>query len=109
MLELAEDSLKKSSQCKSLKRRRWLPFPKEGQKVSSHAKEFLERTRSFRDDLTTLDDNNSTRSLTSTAGDVRYFAEYQTALQESIPACAMPRRRLPASALPTASRLPTLC
>merc|ERR1711963_1063414 len=59
-------------------------FPKEGQKVSSHAKEFLERLKKLRDDLTTLD-NDINKEFDKYSGDVRYFAEYQTALQEFYP------------------------
>jgi len=84
VLELAEDSLKKSSQCKSLEEKKVDMFPKEGQKVSSHAKEFLERLKKLRDDLTTLDDNIN-KEFDKYSGDVRYFAEYQTALQEFYP------------------------
>ena len=59
-------------------------FPKEGQKVSSHAKEFLERLKKLRDDMTTLDDDIN-KEFDKYSGDVRYFAEYQTALQEFYP------------------------
>jgi len=84
VLELAEDLLKKSSQCKTLEEKKVDMFPKEGQKVSSHAKEFLERLKKLRDDLTTLDDNIN-KEFDKYSGDVRYFAEYQTALQEFYP------------------------
>ena len=84
VLELAEDLLKKSSQCKTLEEKKVDMFPKEGQKVSSHAKEFLERLKKLRDDMTTLDDDIN-KEFDKYSGDVRYFAEYQTALQEFYP------------------------
>ena len=84
VLELAEDLLKKSSQCKTLEEKKVDMFPKEGQKVSSHAKEFLERLKKLRDDLTALDDDIN-KEFDKYSGDVRYFAEYQTALQEFYP------------------------
>ena len=55
-------------------------FPKEGQKVSSHAKEFLERLKNLRDGMTNLD-NDINKEFDKYSGDVRYFAEYQTGLQ----------------------------
>ena len=85
VLELAEDLLKKSAQCKTLEEKKVDMFPKEGQKVSSHAKEFLERLKKLRDDMTTLD-NDINGEFDKYSGDVRYFAEYQTALQEFYPA-----------------------
>ena len=80
VLELAEDLLKKTAVCKTLEEKKVDMFPKEGQKVSSHAKEFLERLKKLRDDLTTLD-NDINKEFDKYSGDVRYFAEYQTALQ----------------------------
>ena len=79
-MELAEDLLKKTAVCKTLEEKKVDMFPKEGQKVSSHAKEFLERLKKLRDDLTTLD-NDINKEFDKYSGDVRYFAEYQTALQ----------------------------
>jgi len=84
VLELAEDLLKKSAVCKSLEEKKVDMFPKEGQKVSSHAKEFLERLKKLRDDLTAVDDDIN-KEFDKYSGDVRYFAEYQTALQEFYP------------------------
>ena len=79
---MAEDLLKKTAVCKTLEEKKVDMFPKEGQKVSSHAKEFLERLKKLRDDLTTLD-NDINKEFDKYSGDVRYFAEYQTALQVS--------------------------
>ena len=84
VLEIAEDLLKKSAVCKSLEEKKVDMFPKEGQKVSSHAKEFLERLKKLRDDLTALDDDIN-KEFDKYSGDVRHFAEYQTALQEFYP------------------------
>ena len=84
VLELAEDLLKKSAVCKSLEEKKVDMFPKEGQKVSSHAKEFLERLKKLRDDLNALDADIN-KEFDKYSGDVRYFAEYQTALQEFYP------------------------
>lgn len=70
VLELAEDLLKKSAQCKSLEEKRGDMFPKEGQKVSSHAKEFLERLKKLRDDITNLD-NDINKEFDKYSGDVR--------------------------------------
>jgi len=84
VLELAEDLLKKSNVCKTLEDKREDMFPKEGQKMSRDAKEFLERLKTLRDGLTTLDDNIN-KEFEKYSGDVRYFAEYQTGLQEFYP------------------------
>jgi len=85
VLELAEDLLKKSNACKGLEDKKPDMFPKEGQKVSRDAKEFLDRLKALRDGMTTLDDNIN-KEFEKYSGDVRYFAEYQTGLQEFYPA-----------------------
>merc|ERR1719483_527620 len=84
VLELAEDLLLSSNVCKTLEDKREDMFPKEGQKMSRDAKEFLERLKTLRDGLTTLDDNIN-KEFEKYSGDVRYFAEYQTGLQEFYP------------------------
>merc|ERR1719320_1105918 len=57
VLELAEDLLKKSNICKTLEEKKEAMFPKEGQKMSRDAKEFLERLKALRDGMTTLDND----------------------------------------------------
>jgi len=84
VLELAEDLLKKSNVCKQLEEKRPDMFPKEGQKMSRDAKEFLERLKTLRDGMTTLDDDIN-KEFEKYSGDVRFFAEYQTGLQEFYP------------------------
>jgi len=85
VLELAEDLLKKSNICKSLEEKKEGMFPKEGQKMSRDAKEFLDRLKALRDGMTTLD-NDINQEFEKYSGDVRHFAEYQTGLQEFYPA-----------------------
>jgi len=85
VLELAEDLLKKSNICKSLEEKKEGMFPKEGQKMSRDAKEFLDRLKALRDGMTTLD-NDINAEFEKYSGDVRHFAEYQTGLQEFYPA-----------------------
>merc|ERR1712168_1542002 len=84
VLELAEDLLKKSNICKTLEEKKEAMFPKEGQKMSRDAKEFLERLKALRDGMTTLD-NDINKEFEKYSGDVRHFAEYQTGLQEFYP------------------------
>merc|ERR1712106_795170 len=84
VLELAEDLLKKSNVCKQLEEKRPDMFPKEGQKMSRDAKEFLERLKTLRDGMTTLD-NDINQEFEKYSGDVRHGAEYQTGLQEFYP------------------------
>jgi soluble cytochrome b562 len=84
VLELAEDLLKKSNICKTLEEKKDDMFPKEGQKMSRDAKEFLERLKALRDGMTTLD-NDINKEFEKYSGDVRHFAEYQTGLQEFYP------------------------
>jgi len=84
VLELAEDLLKKSNICKTLEEKKEAMFPKEGQKMSRDAKEFLERLKALRDGMTNLD-NDINKEFEKYSGDVRHFAEYQTGLQEFYP------------------------
>jgi len=84
VLELVEDLLKRSVICKSLEDKRVDMFPKEGTKMSKDAKEFLDRLKKLRDSLTALDQDINTE-FEKYSGDVRYFAEYQTGLQDFYP------------------------
>jgi len=84
VLELAEDLLKKSNTCKQLEDKKPDMFPKEGQKISRDAKEFLERLKNLRDGMTKLDDDIN-KEFEKYSSDVRFFAEYQTGLQEFYP------------------------
>ena len=84
VLEVAEDLLKRSSTCKTLEEKRVDMFPKEGAKMSKDAKDFLERLKKLRGTITDLDDQIN-KEFEKYSGDVRYFAEYQTGLQDFYP------------------------
>ena len=103
MLELAEDLLKRSNTCKGLEDKRVDMFPKEGTKMSKDAKDFLERLKKLRDTLTKLDDNIN-KEFEKYSGDVRYFAEYQTGLQDFYPSLVEAEGRID-EGLPTPQSL----
>jgi len=84
VLELSEDLLKRSNTCKGLEDKRVDMFPKEGTKMSKDAKDFLERLKKLRETLTALD-KDINGEFEKYSGDVRYFAEYQTGLQDFYP------------------------
>ena len=84
VLEVAEDLLKRSLTCKGLEEKRVDMFPKEGAKMSKDAKDFLERLKKLRGTITDLDDQIN-KEFEKYSGDVRYFAEYQTGLQDFYP------------------------
>jgi len=84
VLELAEDLLKRSNTCKGLEEKRVDMFPKDGTKMSKDAKDFLERLKRLRDTITGLD-RDINNEFEKYSGDVRYFAEYQTGLQDFYP------------------------
>ena len=84
VLEVAEDLLKRSHTCKTLEEKRVDMFPKEGAKMSKDAKDFLERLKKLRGTITDLDDQIN-KEFEKYSGDVRYFAEYQTGLQDFYP------------------------
>ena len=84
MLEISEDLLKRTNTCKGLEDKRVDMFPKEGAKMSKDAKDFLERLKKLRATLTKLDDEIN-KEFEKYSGDVRYFAEYQTGLQDFYP------------------------
>ena len=83
-MEVAEDLLKRSHTCKGLEEKRVDMFPKEGAKMSKDAKDFLERLKKLRGTITDLDDQIN-KEFEKYSGDVRYFAEYQTGLQDFYP------------------------
>ena len=83
-MEVAEDLLKRSHTCKTLEEKRVDMFPKEGAKMSKDAKDFLERLKKLRGTITDLDDQIN-KEFEKYSGDVRYFAEYQTGLQDFYP------------------------
>lgn len=84
VLEISEDLLKRTNTCKGLEDKRVDMFPKEGAKMSKDAKDFLERLKKLRATLTKLDDEIN-KEFEKYSGDVRYFAEYQTGLQDFYP------------------------
>jgi len=84
VLEISEDLLKRTNTCKGLEDKRVDMFPKEGAKMSKDAKDFLERLKKLRATLTMLDDEIN-KEFEKYSGDVRYFAEYQTGLQDFYP------------------------
>lgn len=103
VLELAEDLLKRSNTCKGLEDKRVDMFPKEGTKMTKDAKDFLERLKKLRDTLTKLDDNIN-KEFEKYSGDVRYFAEYQTGLQDFYPSLVEAEGRID-EGLPTPQSL----
>jgi len=84
VMELTEDTTKRTATCKQLEERKDSMFPKEGTKMSKDAKDFLERLKHLRDTLTMLE-KDLDLEFEKYSGDVRYFAEYQTGLQEFYP------------------------
>jgi hypothetical protein len=126
VLELAEDLLKRANTCKGLEEKRTDMFPKDGAKMSKDAKDFLERLKKLRATLTQLDDDIS-KEFEKYSGDVRYsafifpaligltylllilslcryFAEYQTGLQDFYPPLVEAEERI-TEGLPTPKSL----
>lgn len=84
VMELLEDTAKKVNLCKQLEDKRDDMFPKEGTKMPKDAKDFLERLKKLREDLNKMQ-MDLDAEFQKFSGDVRFFAEYQTGLQEFYP------------------------
>merc|ERR1719495_870002 len=79
-MEFAEDLHKKSEFCGKQETEKNEIFPKQGEKVSSDAKKFLERIKNVRTELNKLDEEIKTECA-KFSEDVKYFAEFQTGIK----------------------------
>merc|ERR1719225_1546994 len=79
-MELQEDLNKKSEFTKKLETEKEEIFPKQGEKVSSDAKKFIERLKKVRATLDALDAEVS-GECAKFSEDVKYWAEFQTGIK----------------------------
>merc|ERR1712212_379529 len=79
-MELQEDLNKKSEFTKKLEIEKEDIFPKQGEKVSSDAKKFIERLKRVRTTLDALDDEVS-GECAKFSEDVKFWAEFQTGIK----------------------------
>merc|ERR1712013_229897 len=79
-MEVQEDITKKSEFCAKQEAEKDEIFPKQGEKVSSDAKKFLERIKNVRAELNKLDEEIKTECA-KFSEDVKYFAEFQTGIK----------------------------
>jgi len=79
-MEFAEDLHKKSEFCGKQEAEKEEIFPKQGEKVSSDAKKFIERLKSVRNELNKLDEEIK-QECAKFSEDVKYFAEFQTGIK----------------------------
>jgi len=79
-MEVQEDITKKSEFCSKQEAEKDEIFPKQGEKVSSDAKKFLERIKNVRAELNKLDEEIKTECA-KFSEDVKYFAEFQTGIK----------------------------
>merc|ERR1712215_630469 len=79
-MEVQEDINKKSEFCGKQETEKGEIFPKQGEKVSSDAKKFLERLKNVRTELNSLDEEIKTECA-KFSEDVKYFAEFQTGIK----------------------------
>jgi hypothetical protein len=79
-MELQEDLNKKSEFTKKLEVEKEEIFPKQGEKVSSDAKKFIERLKKVRSTLNALDEEVS-QECAKFSEDVKYWAEFQTGIK----------------------------
>jgi len=79
-MELQEDLNKKSDFTKKLETEKEDIFPKQGEKVSSDAKKFIERLKKVRATLDALDAEVS-GECAKFSEDVKYWAEFQTGIK----------------------------
>jgi len=79
-MEVQEDITKKSEFCTKQETEKGEIFPKAGEKVSSDAKKFIERTKKVRDELNNLD-SEIKAECAKFSEDVKYFAEFQTGIK----------------------------
>merc|ERR1740116_135287 len=79
-MEVQEDINKKSEFCGKQETEKAEIFPKQGEKVSSDAKKFIERLKTVRTVLTNLDEEIKSECA-KFSEDVKYFAEFQTGIK----------------------------
>merc|ERR1719251_207617 len=79
-MEVQEDITKKSEFCSKQEAEKDEIFPKQGEKVSSDAKKFLERIKNVRSELNKLDEEIKSECA-KFSEDVKYFAEFQTGIK----------------------------
>merc|ERR1719412_1844648 len=79
-MEVQEDINKKSEFCGKQETEKAEIFPKQGEKVSSDAKKFIERLNKVRDELNKLDAEIKAECA-KFSEDVKYFAEFQTGIK----------------------------
>jgi len=79
-MELQEDLNKKSEFTKKLEVEKEEIFPKQGEKVSSDAKKFIERLKKVRTTLDALDEEVS-GECAKFSEDVKFWAEFQTGIK----------------------------
>jgi len=79
-MEVQEDINKKSEFCSKEETEKNEIFPKQGEKVSSDAKKFMERLKSVRTELNKLDEEIKSECA-KFSEDVKYFAEFQTGVK----------------------------
>ena len=79
-MEVQEDIQKKMDFCSKQEAEKTEIFPKQGEKVSSDAKKFIKRIEGVRSALNKLDEEVKTE-CSKFSEDVKYFAEYQTAVK----------------------------
>merc|ERR1719225_2332260 len=79
-MEFAEDLKKKSEFCAKQEAEKEEIFPKQGEKMSSDAKKFVERLKSVRNELNKLDEEIKSECA-KFSEDVKYFAEFQTGIK----------------------------
>merc|ERR1712192_85460 len=79
-MEVQEDINKKSEFCGKQETEKAEIFPKQGEKVSSDAKKFIERLKKVRAELNKLDAEIKAECA-KFSEDVKYFAEFQTGIK----------------------------
>lgn len=79
-MEVQEDINKKSDFCGKQETEKADIFPKQGEKISSDAKKFMERLNTVRSELNNLDAEIKSECA-KFSEDVKYFAEFQTGIK----------------------------
>merc|ERR1719412_3223315 len=79
-MEVQEDINKKSDFCGKQETEKADIFPKQGEKVSSDAKKFMERLKTVRNELNNLDAEIKSECA-KFSEDVKYFAKFQTGIK----------------------------
>jgi len=79
-MEVQEDIQKKSDFCTKEEAEKAEIFPKQGEKISSDCKKFVERLKNVRSELNKLD-NDVKSECAKFSEDVKYWAEFQTGIK----------------------------